>query len=161
MHQRQLGDAVICADMATFLDDRDRARLMGRLSTLTSGSQARWGRFTATGMVCHLRECARMASGELAVPDAGKKAFQTFPLKHLILYVMPFPKGAPTAPLLLAATAEDFEISMRQLIGELDTFLHEDQRPAPAHPLFGPLTRKEWGALVYKHTDHHLRQFGV
>jgi hypothetical protein len=147
--------------MATFLDDRDRARLMARLAALTADSQARWGKFTVTGMVCHLRECARMASGELAVPDACKKLFQTFPLKHLILYVLPFPKGAPTAPALLAASPEEFEAGMRQLAHELDTFLHEDQRPAPAHPLFGPLTRKEWGTLVYKHTDHHLRQFGV
>jgi hypothetical protein len=147
--------------MATFLDDRDRARLMGRLAALTADSKARWGKFTVTSMMCHLRESARMASGELAVPDVGKRAFQMFPLKHLILYVMPFPKGAPTAPLLLAASPEDFEASMRQLTSALDTFLHEEQRPAPAHPLFGPLTRKEWGALVYKHTDHHLRQFGV
>jgi hypothetical protein len=28
-------------------------------------------------------------------------------------------------------------------------------------PLFGPLTGREWGALAYKHADHHLRQFGV
>jgi hypothetical protein len=147
--------------MATFLDDRDRARLMGRLATLTPGAQPRWGKFTVAGMLCHLRECARMASGELLVPDAGKKAFQTFPLKHLILHVLPFPKGAPTAPLLLATSTEEFEEALRQVTKALDEFLHEEQRPAPAHPLFGPLTRKEWGALVYKHTDHHLRQFGV
>jgi len=147
--------------MATFLDDRDRARLMGRLAALTPGAQPRWGKFSVTGMLCHLRECARMASGELHVPDAGKKAFQTFPLKHLILYVLPFPKGAPTAPLLLATSPEEFEEAFQQVKKALDDFLHEEQRPAPPHPLFGPLTRKQWGALVYKHTDHHLRQFGV
>lgn len=147
--------------MATFLDDRDRARLMARLGALTSGSQPRWGKFTVAGMLCHLRESARMASGELPVPDVGKKAFQVFPLKHLILHVLPFPKGAPTAPLLLAASPEEFEEAMRQLTQALDSFLHEDLRPAPRHPLFGPLTRKEWGTLAYKHIDHHLRQFGV
>jgi hypothetical protein len=147
--------------MATFLDDRDRARLMDRLARLTAGSTPRWGKFTVTGMLCHLRESARMASGELPVPDAGKKAFQTFPLKHLILYVLPFPKGAPTAALLLVASPEEFAESARQLTKALDDFLHEEVRPAPAHPLFGPLTRKEWGALMHKHIDHHLRQFGV
>ena len=31
----------------------------------------------------------------------------------------------------------------------------------PPHPLFGPLTRREWGVATYKHTDHHLKQFGA
>lgn len=147
--------------MATFLDDRDRARLMSRLARLTSTSQARWGKFSVDGMLCHLRESARMASGALAVPDVGKKAFQSFPLKHLLLYVVPFPKGAPTAPLLLVNSPEEFGEAVRQLQEALDTFLHEERRPSPPHPLFGPLTRKEWGALVYKHINHHLRQFGA
>jgi hypothetical protein len=29
------------------------------------------------------------------------------------------------------------------------------------HPFFGPLTPAEWAILMYKHLDHHLRQFGV
>jgi hypothetical protein len=32
---------------------------------------------------------------------------------------------------------------------------------AGAHPSFGRLSGREWGILVYKHTDHRLRQFGV
>lgn len=134
---------------------------MVRLDALTPASQARWGKFSVDGMLCHLRESARMASGALPVPDVGKKAFQSFPLKHLLLYVLPFPKGAPTAPLLLAPSPEEFGEARRQLQEALDTFLHEELRPAPPHPLFGLLTRKEWGTLVYKHIDHHLRQFGV
>ena len=147
--------------MATFLDDHDRAQLMARLGALTPGSQPRWGKFTVVGMLCHLRESARMASGELPVPDSGKKAFQMFPLKHLILHVFPFPKGAPTSPMLLASSHEEFDEAMRQLNTALDGFLNAKGETTPRHPLFGPLTRKEWGALAYKHTDHHLRQFGV
>ena len=30
-----------------------------------------------------------------------------------------------------------------------------------AHTFFGPLTPEEWARLMYKHLDHHLRQFGV
>jgi hypothetical protein len=147
--------------MATFLDDRDRAQLMARLDALTAGSQPRWGKFTVVGMLCHLRESARMASGELPVPDSGKRAFRMFPLKHLILHVFPFPKSAPTSPLLLATSHEDFDKTMRELKTALEGFLHAKDDATPRHPLFGPLTRKEWGALAYKHTDHHLRQFGV
>ena len=29
------------------------------------------------------------------------------------------------------------------------------------HDFFGKMTREEIGILAYKHTDHHLRQFGA
>ena len=53
-------------------------------------------------MLAHLSQSARMALGELPVKSQGKRAFRVFPLKHLILYVFPFPKSAPTARELLA-----------------------------------------------------------
>jgi hypothetical protein len=28
------------------------------------------------------------------------------------------------------------------------------------HPFFGRMTQEETGVLAYKHSDHHLRQFG-
>ncbi len=28
------------------------------------------------------------------------------------------------------------------------------------HPFFGKITKEQGGRLVYKHIDHHLRQFG-
>lgn len=30
-----------------------------------------------------------------------------------------------------------------------------------SHSFFGKLTSQQWAALIYKHLDHHLRQFGV
>ena len=30
-----------------------------------------------------------------------------------------------------------------------------------SHPVFGPLTHQQWGIFVWRHVDHHLRQFGV
>jgi len=29
------------------------------------------------------------------------------------------------------------------------------------HTFFGQMTPEEWATLMYKHLDHHLRQFGV
>ena len=114
------------------------------------------------GMLQHLRLSARMALGELPVPSANKRAFQVFPLKHLILYVLPFPKGAPTAPELkpeLMASFEQERTALLELLERIATDPHDG--PWPAHPLFGPLTRREWGVATYKHTNHHLRQFGA
>ena len=29
------------------------------------------------------------------------------------------------------------------------------------HPFFGIMTTAQWDTLLWKHTDHHLRQFGA
>jgi hypothetical protein len=39
-------------------------------------------------------------------------------------------------------------------------FVSPDSRYA-AHPMFGPLTRREWMLWGYRHMDHHFRQFGI
>jgi hypothetical protein len=33
--------------------------------------------------------------------------------------------------------------------------------PSFFHTFFGKMTKEQVGQLVYKHADHHLRQFGV
>jgi hypothetical protein len=148
--------------MHTLLETSDREAIVQRLVSLTPTAPRRWGQFTVGAMLCHLCESTRMALGELPVKPKGKRAFAMFPLKNLLLYVVPFPKGAPTAPELLAGTAGEFEVD-RARLGALLTRLGTGPKEGagPVHPLFGPLSRREWGALVYKHTDHHLRQFNA
>jgi hypothetical protein len=148
--------------MRSVLIEKDREALGRRIASLSPGASARWGRMTADRMLAHLSQSARMALGELPVRPRGTRAFQVFPLKHLILYVLPFPKGAPTAPELLAAppaTVEDEKRALVSLLARLGSGPRAGN--GPTHPLFGPLTREEWGALAYKHSDHHLRQFGA
>ena len=31
----------------------------------------------------------------------------------------------------------------------------------PVHVAFGQLSGAQWGRLLYRHTDHHFKQFGV
>jgi len=113
-------------------------------------------------MLQHLRLSARMTLGELSVPSVNKRPFQMFPLKHVILYVLPFPKGAPTAPELKPADTVSFEEERAALLELLDRIATGPREGVgPAHPLFGPLTWREWGVVTYKHADHHLKQFGA
>jgi hypothetical protein len=113
-------------------------------------------------MLQHLQLSARMTLGELEVPSVNKKPFQMFPLKHLVLYVLPFPKGAPTAPELKPVDVTTFEEERSALL-ELFERIGAGPREGrgPAHPLFGTLTWSEWGVVTYKHADHHLKQFGA
>jgi uncharacterized protein DUF1569 len=148
--------------MGSILNENDCAEICNRLRSLSVSSVRRWGSMDVTGMLQHLRLSARMALGELPVVSANKRLFQVFPLKHLILYVFPFPKGAPTASELKPVVAESFEeerAALLELVERIATGAPESG--SPAHPLFGPLTWKEWGVATYKHTDHHLKQFGA
>lgn len=148
--------------MRTILDETDRQALLRRVASLTAGSTPRWGRMNVGAMIAHLSQWTRMALGELPVVPKNKVAFQVFPLKHLILYVFPFPKGVPTARELLAGAVGPIEADQAALQALL-LRLGEGAAAGmgPVHPLFGALTRREWCALAYKHSDHHLRQFGV
>ena len=90
--------------MGTILNDVDRTAIRQRIGSVTSDSVPRWGRMDAKAMLTHLKLSALMALGELPVASKSKRVFQVFPIKHLILHVVPFPKGAPTAPELLVPT---------------------------------------------------------
>ena len=148
--------------MGSILNESDRVAICTRVGSLSSSSTARWGRLDVTGMLQHLRLSARMAVGDLKVPSSNKRVFQVFPLKHLILHVLPFPKGAPTAPELKPQAVGPFEEERAALLTLLDEIGTGPREGAgPAHPLFGPLSWREWGAVTYKHVDHHLKQFGA
>jgi hypothetical protein len=148
--------------MPTFWDPSTRNDICERVGRLTPDTKARWGKFNAAQMVAHLNDAMRMASGELRVPSK-KLPIRFFPLKQIILYAVPFPKSAPTAPELL------LRCDNADLAAEQAAFRTIAERTAakpasdvwPDHPAFGSLSHKAWGKLVFKHTEHHLRQFGV
>jgi hypothetical protein len=148
--------------MGSILNDDDRAEITNRMRSLSASSTRQWGSMDVVAMLQHLRLSARMTLGELPVASANKRIFQMFPMKHLILYVLPFPKGAPTAAELKPSDAASFEEERAALLELLERIGTGPQDGSgPAHPLFGPLTWREWGVVNYKHADHHLRQFGA
>jgi hypothetical protein len=148
--------------MGSILIEDDRTKIAGRLRGLSESSQGRWGRMNVAEMLQHLRLSACMTTGDLPVRSVEKRAFQVFPMKHLLIYVLPFPKGAPTARELKPGSTlpfEDERAAVLALYERIGTGPREGD--GPAHPLFGPLTWREWGVITYKHADHHLKQFGA
>jgi hypothetical protein len=148
--------------MGSILNENDRSEIVTRLQSLSASSARQWGTLDLTGMLQHLRRSAQMTTGELEVPSANKRPFQMFPLKHLILYVLPFPKGAPTAPELKPVDEGSLEQEREALLELLERIGTGPREGAgPAHPLFGRLSWREWGVVTYKHCNHHLKQFGA
>lgn len=153
--------------MLTLWQPRARAQIQTRLDTLQPDSLPRWGRFTAPQMIAHLTAALRMATGELPVqPRPAPAFFRHAPFKHFAVYLMPFPKALPTSPELLArplgVTASDWLANRAAFDAALEGFAARNPKGGwPAHPVFGPLSGRAWGALQYRHLDHHCRQFGV
>ena len=147
--------------MKTVWQEDVRGELLERASRVTRESAPLWGTMTAPKMLAHLSDALKMALGELTVARrSGPLRFP--PLRHAIIHWLPFPKGAPSAPELLARTTADLGGEVAALRELLDRFAARRMDGAWAeHPAFGALSGADWGALAYKHMNHHLRQFGV
>jgi len=147
--------------MHTLWNDRDRQQLLDRLARLTPDRPARWGRMNAPQMVTHLSEAMRMALGEL--PCRPKNVpWRHAPIKQLVVYWLPWPKGVPTARELLGRTPLEWPVERAAVRRHVESFQNLDPKLMwPEHPAFGKLTPKAWCVLGYRHMDHHLRQFGI
>lgn len=147
--------------MPSIWNDRDRAELVRRAWSLTPAHMAKWGKFSVGGMLAHLNDSTRMATGELPVTGKAPSFLRWPPVRYLFIYALPMPKSAPTAPELLARTgAADLAAEQQTFQTQFDALARRESL-VPAHPAFGSMTREDWGALIHKHADHHLRQFGA
>ena len=147
--------------MKTLWNAPARQDVRQRLARLTPGSNRRWGTMSAPQMIAHLVDAMRMAIGELPVPSKTLPLRYT-PIKQLVIYCLPFPKGAPTAPQLVSRAPGDWPSECATLLTLIERFAEGDRGAAwPEHPAFGRLTGSNWGVLAYRHIDHHFKQFGV
>jgi len=140
------------------------AELKQRLQRLQSTSQRQWGKMTAAQAVAHCAVGMEMALGDIVLPRLLIGRLIGRMVKPLALgNEKPMQRNSPTAPALIIADDRDLDAERRRLSVLVDRFA----AAGPAgytthpHPFFGPLTPDEWAILMYKHLDHHLRQFGV
>ncbi len=149
--------------MRSLWNEIDRKNLLVRIDKLAPNAKPRWGRMSAGQTLAHLADWMRVLTGDLKVKN--KNTPFRFPvIKHLIIYVAPFPKNVPTAPELLKADPVEWTDEMRdlkELIQRAPAKRDDPNAMWPDHPAFGRMSVRAWGVLGYRHTDHHLRQFGV
>jgi hypothetical protein len=147
--------------MHTLFDDDARAGIRARIDRLTPDRRPLWGKMDAGTMIVHLTAQLRAGLGELACAPK-KTPLNNWLMRRLIIYVLPWPKGTPTAPEFLAQPSTTWDEDLAALRAAMDRFAARGPGAAwPPHPAFGPLTGRMWGVLAWRHLDHHLRQFGV
>ena len=134
-----------------------------RIAELQASSQRQWGKMDVGQMMAHCSAALDMASGRLN-PHRTFIGRLLGPLvKPIFTNEKPFSRNNPTAKTLVIPDQRDFLREQEQLRLKVLQF-HEGgkaQCTRHPHPFFGPLTPQEWSRGMYKHLDHHLRQFGV
>jgi hypothetical protein len=138
--------------------------LKERLGRLGADSPRQWGKMTPAQAVAHCglgmelalgdRKPPRMLIGRVIGGLIKSKAFQESE---------PMRRNSPTIPGLAVTDSRDFERERDTLCGLIDRFAKAGPGGCTRHPhsFFGRLTPDEWSMWMYKHIDHHLRQFGV
>jgi hypothetical protein len=136
-----------------------------RLGKLEPQSERRWGKMTAAQMLAHCTVSMQWAVGEV-VPEKG--ALPVRLMGRLVKPMVfrneePLRKNSPTARSLIVADERDFGKEREGLSGLIDKFAAGGAAGCTKNPhsFFGKMTPQEWAILMYKHIDHHLRQFGV
>lgn len=145
----------------TIWDPKDRAALLARADSLKPDRRPKWGKMSVTQMLRHCTVPILATMGEYKVTHK-KTFFRIWPLQKLIIYVLPWPQSAPTAPEFVITEDGDFQTRLAALHAAIDKFAAKGpNQPLQDHAAFGPLSGADWGALTHRHIDHHLKQFGV
>lgn len=150
--------------MSTLWNPADRAALISRVNKLNASSVSRWGKMTIAEVTTHMVEGFKIALNEKAVEVIPGKRPSGFVLWLIIFSPLPWPKGKLiTAKEYLADSSEiqQLDAYKKSLIACLQRFSQTpESMQFGKHAFFNELTPEQWGALMYRHTDHHLKQFG-
>jgi len=113
-------------------------------------------------MLCHIADQMRVALGELPA-RSRRTPFRNRLIRLIAVHLLPWPKGrVPTLPEMQSTKPGTWEEDLARAEALLQEAAKRGaEAPWVEHPAFGPMSGREWGWLLYRHTDHHLRQFGV
>ena len=148
--------------MKTIFDTDTRAQLIQRITQLDETQQPVWGKMNFYQMLKHNTYWNSWMLG--IGPHTYKqeflgKIFGKFALKRMIKDEKPLDRNIPTSdPFKVKETAGDWQAEKAKWIALIRQYENYNN-PDFVHDFFGKMTTDQIGRLVYKHTDHHLRQF--
>ena len=148
--------------MKSLLEAEENASFVQRVENLRADSGPEWGKMNVAQMLAHCQKPFLVAAGELKLKRALiGRLLGGWAKKKFVDGDAPFGHNGPTDPHFLVPGASDFEREKAQLIDLVRKFGEHGAQTRDPHPFFGPMTGEDWDRLMWKHLDHHLRQFGV
>ena len=148
--------------MKTIFESAVQKELIDRVNKLTVHSPRVFGKMKPEQGLHHINSAFQMYLGELSASYHGNN-YKAAVMRLFAFSPIPIPREkAPTSPILLAEATYNIETEKSRFANLLERAATKSKTGAwPIHPFFGKLTGEQYGKLSYKHTDHHLQQFGV
>jgi hypothetical protein len=145
-------------------DPQTTLLLHARIDALTPHSTALWGKMNVAQMLSHCQVVYQQILGENQDKPGAFMAWmlRTF-FKQSMVNDTPYKPNLPTGPTFVRL-GQQFDISeeqqkLKQYISSIQALGPEKMANILSLSL-KRLTAEEWNNLIYKHIDHHLRQFG-
>jgi len=135
-----------------------------RIAKLRPDSERLWGKMNPAQALEHCSRGMEMALGDKTPPRVLVGRIMGWMVKLKVMgNEEPMRRNSPTAKELVVQDERDLVTERARLCGLIDRFAAAGPKGCTTHPhaFFGRLTPEEWAILMYKHLDHHLRQFGV
>lgn len=149
--------------MKSIYEQATLQEINSRIDSLSANSHRQWGTMTVAQMLAHCSVPIEIALGDKhARPALISRLFAPF-IKKVIVGDKPFKQSLPTDKNFLITDDRDFDkekTRLKALVHRVSTGGAALMEGKP-HAFLGKLTAQEWSTSLYKHLDHHLRQFGV
>ncbi len=150
--------------MKNLYDPSAADEIQQRLGRLRPDNSRAWGKMNQAQMLAHCANAMEMAVGDMNPPRSfiGRLIGGSV-RKKITADDAPLGKNSPTAKELIVRETPDFETERTRLRSLIDRFCSAGAGGCSKHPhtFFGPMTPDEWSILMYKHLDHHFRQFNA
>jgi len=147
--------------MKSILDKSAREELINRIQSLDEQSTAQWGKMNVYQMLKHCVLCEELYLGKIKHKRSFMgRFFGKTGLKNILKEDKPFPKNAPTSNVFkVKEETGDIVSEKKNWITLIEQY--ENYSNNFVHWFFGQMSKDQVGQFVYKHNDHHLRQFNV
>jgi hypothetical protein len=136
------------------------------LQTLPADAKGNWGVMNAQEMVEHLSDSARQGNGKspraLLTPEDLVDRYKSFLVSDKPFKENTSNPGMPEIPVpLLKSNMQEAIEELKIEFNDLADYYKGAESKEVINPIFGPLNYEQWVQLLYKHSRHHARQFGL
>lgn len=148
--------------MQNIFSEEDYNDIVKRIENLQETQTRQWGFMDVVQMFKHCSLQLKLALGKILSTEAeGPALYRTGFVKWLVIFVIPWSKGLPTPGKMnlgkINVDTNSFTIEKKQLLSLLEEVkLQNEFLP---HPFLGNMNKRYWGRIMWKHLNHHLRQF--
>lgn len=149
--------------MNNIFDECYANEIIGRIKQLRPDSQQKWGTMNVAQMLAHCSSFQDIATGNSTSSRSWLGILIGKFVKPIFYNDKPLPQNMSTIPTIMIVDNKEFNKEKEILIQKIIMFQKNgpDKCTKNPHPFFGKLSPDEWGRGLYKHLDHHLKQFNV